>query len=185
MNQPAQMQYHPEQPGSKPWVERRYGRVAGFADRIAPALIDVALSMAIVLVLVGLGAVLLVAGIPQTRDCGPYGMDSCDVPGTGNGALIALAVVMFVLSFLATVAFVCWNRIWRVHRTGQSLGKKFCHLRVIDAVHGTHPPLGPAVLRELIHQLAGPISWIWIVVDADDRTLADICGSTHVVHLPR
>src|SRR5699024_9899323 len=140
VTQPPQTPY-PEHPGSKAWIERRHGRVAGFAERIVPALIDIALAMAIVLVLVGLGAVLLVAGIPQSHDCGPYGMDTCQVPGTGNGLLIALAVVMFVLSFLAAFAFICWNRIWRVHRSGQSLGKTFCHLRVIDAVHGTHPAL--------------------------------------------
>ena len=41
----------------------------------------------------------------------------------------------------------------------------------------------PAALRELVHQFAGIISWIWMLVDDDDRTLADIVGKTHVVHV--
>ena len=42
-----------------------------------------------------------------------------------------------------------------------------------------------AALRELVHQFAGIISWIWMLVDHDDRTLADIAGHTHVVHVDK
>lgn len=183
--QPApQVQYHVEQPGSKPWVERRYGRVTDLSDRIVPGLIDIAIPLVLVVAFVALGGVLLVMGLPETYSCGPYGMDSCDVPGTGNGLLIGTAIVMFVLSFFAPFAFICWNRIWRVHRTGQSLGRKVAHLRVIDAVSGTHPQIGPMILREVVRQIAGFLSWIWILLDTDDRSLADIVGSTHVIHDP-
>ena len=56
---------------------------------------------------------------------------------------------------------------------------------VVDAETGAVPRLGPAALRELVHQFAGIISWIWMLVDDDDRTLADIVGKTHVVHADR
>lgn len=175
----------PNRPGSKAWVEQRHGRVAAFTDRIVPALVDGALAAAATFIPLVLGIVLVVAGSPDTYDCGVYYTRTCEVPGSGSGALVALGVLMFFLTFLAGLAVVAWNRVWRVTRTGQSLGKKVTGLRVIDAETGANPQLGPAALRELVHQFAGIISWIWMLFDDDDRTLADIVGRTHVIHATR
>lgn len=172
----------PNKPGSKAWVQQRHGRTAEFGERILPGLIDSAINAAAAFIPVILGIVLIIAGLPDTYDCGYYNTRSCEVPGSGSGGLIALGVILVLLSFLIALAVAFWNRVWQVTKTGQSIGKKVAGLKVIDAESGAHPELGPAVLRELVHQFAGIISWIWMLVDDDDRTLADIVGKTHVIH---
>lgn len=172
-------------PGSRAWVEQRYGRSAAFTDRIVPGILDALLAMVSALIPFVLGIVLIIAGLPERYDCNLWGENSCTVPGSGSGLLVALGISMFFVSILASLAMTAWNRVWRVTRTGQSLGKKFAGLRVIDAETGGHPQLGPAALRELVHQFAGIISWIWIFIDDDDRTLADIVGKTHVILLDK
>ena len=172
----------PNKPGSKAWVQQRHGRTAEFGERILPGLIDSAINAAAAFIPVILGIVLIIAGLPDTYDCGYYNTRSCEVPGSGSGGLIALGVILVLLSFLIALAVAFWNRVWQVTKTGQSIGKKVAGLKVIDAESGAHPELGPAVLRELVHQFAGIISWIWMLLDDDDRTLADIVGKTHVIH---
>lgn len=171
----------PNKPGSRAWVEQRYGRTAAFADRILPGIIDGLVGFAAAFVPLVLGIICLIAGSPDTYDCGYYYTRSCDVPGSGSGALIGLGILLLFLTFLVSLAVVAWNRVWRVTKTGQSIGKKFAGLKVIDAETGGHPQLGAAALRELVHQFAGIISWIWMLIDDDDRTLADIVGKTHVI----
>lgn len=171
----------PNRPGSRAWVEQRYGRTAAFSDRIVPGIIDGVLSAMAALVPLVLGIICIVAGVPDTYDCGIYSYDTCEVPGSGSGGLVALGVLLILLSAVASLATTAYNRVYRVTRSGQSLGKKLTGLRVIDAETGSHPKLGAAALRELVHQFAGIISWIWMLVDDDDRTLADIVGKTHVI----
>ena len=138
----------PGRPGSRAWVEQRYGRTAGFGDRILPGIIDSLLGMAAAFIPVILGIVCIVAGMPDTYDCGVYYTRTCEVPGSGSGGLVGLGILLIFLSFLAAIAMAAWNRVWRVTKTGQSIGKKVTGLKVIDAESGKHPQLGPAALRE-------------------------------------
>lgn len=172
----------PNRPGSKAWVEQRHGRTAEFSERILPGIIDAAISFAAAFIPLILGIVLIIAGLPDTYDCGYYNTTTCEVPGSGSGGLVVVGLLLMLLTFFISLAVAFWNRVWRVTKTGQSIGKKMNGLKVIDAESGGHPELGPAVLRELVHQFAGIISWIWMLIDDDDRTLADIVGKTHVIH---
>lgn len=175
----------PDKPGSKAWIEQRYGRTAEFSERILPGIIDAAISFAAAFIPLLLGVVLIIAGLPDSYDCGAYYSGECEVPGSGSDALVAIGVLLLLLTFFIVLAVVFWNRVWRVTRTGQSIGKKVIGLKIIDGESGGNPTLGPAVLRELVHQFAGIISWIWMLIDDDDRTLADIVGTTHVIHTDR
>lgn len=172
-------------PGSKAWVERHHGPVADFTDRIPPGIVDVLLTGVGALVPMIAGVVLIVSGIPNTYPCGEGLTGTCEVPGSGSGVLVASGFVLVFLSVVAGFAITAWNRVWRVTRTGQSIGKKLFGLKVIDAEAGTVPELGPALLRELVHQFAGIISWLWMLVDGDDRTLADIVAKTHVIQVAK
>lgn len=179
---PPSMGSDPHKPGSKAWVEQRFGPTATFVERIVPNLIDAFLSFAGAIVLIIPGVALIVAGIPDSYDCGYANPDyGCQVPGSGSGEQIFFGIVLLFLSVFVAWGLTVWNRVWRVHKTGQSVGRKMMGLRVINAHTGTHPEFGSAVLRELVHQFAGIISWIWMLVDDDDRTLADIVGTTHVI----
>ncbi|MGE9782359.1 RDD family protein [Janibacter sp. G368] len=175
----------PMRPGSRAWVEQRFGRSASFGDRILPGVVDSLLVSLAGLVPLVIGIICFVQGLPEREYCTLYGTNGCSVPGTGSTALVTLGVVLMMLSVVTALAMVAYNRVWRVTRTGQSLGKRLTGLRVVDAETGAVPRLGPAALRELVHQFAGIISWIWMLVDHDDRTLADIAGHTHVVHVDK
>lgn len=173
----------PNKPGSKAWVEQRYGRTAEFSERVLPGIVDAAISFAAAFIPLVLGLVLIIAGMPDTYECGSYPYTSdCEVLGSGSDAMVVIGVLLILLTFFISLAVAFWNRVWRVTKSGQSIGKKINGLKVIDAETGGNPQLGPAVLRELVHQFAGIISWIWMLIDDDDRTLADIVGKTHVVH---
>lgn len=172
----------PPAPGSKAWVEQHYGRSADFADRIGPGVVDVLLSGISALIPIVLGIALIISGIPETYPCGAVRGGTCDVPGTGSGALVAAGVMAVLLGVVAAFAVTLWNRVWRVTRTGRSVGKQLFGLEVIDAHTGALPQLGPALVRELVHQFAGIVSWLWMLVDNEDRTLSDIVGRTHVIH---
>lgn len=169
----------PRRPGSIAWVEQRYGRVTEFPDRIVPYLLDGLVQVVAVLVPFVIGMILFVAGLPDTVPCGAY--SSCEVPGSGNGALVALGVLLWFLSFVVSLAVWFWNRVWRVSRTGQSLGRKVTGLHVVHAETGRLPSLGEVFLRELVTSVAGFISAIWMLFDDDRRTLGDMVGKTAVV----
>lgn len=189
MQQPAAPPFvtgnDPMRPGSRAWVDQRFGRSASFGDRILPGIVDSLLVSLAWLVPFVIGIICLVQGLPDREWCPLYGNNGCTVPGTGSTGLVTLGVVLMMLSVVTALAMVAYNRVWRVTRTGQSLGKRLTGLRIVDAETGAVPRLGPAALRELVHQFAGIISWIWMLVDHDDRTLADIAGHTHVVHVDR
>lgn len=170
----------PNRPGSLAWVEQRFGRVTEFGDRIVPYLVDALIPFAAMIVPVVLGMVALIAGLPDQEPC-YYSYGDCTVPGTGNGGLVALGVVMFLLSFVIYYGIWFWNRVYKVSKTGQSIGRKMSGLKVINAEAGRNPTLGEAFLRELIASVAGIISSLWMLFDDDRRTLADMVGKTAVI----
>lgn len=170
----------PNRPGSLGWVEQRYGKVTDFGDRIVPYIVDMLLPLAALFLPVILGTVLFVAGLPDQRPC-YYSYESCDVPGTGSGALVTLGVLLWFLGFVVYYAFWFWNRVYKVSKTGQSIGRKMSGLKVINAEEGRVPTLGEAFLRELVSQVAGIISIIWMAIDDDRRTLGDLVGKTNVI----
>lgn len=87
---------------------------------------------------------------------------------------------------LASVAHVLLAIVVRVvlpRRSGQSLGRRWQHLRVVDA--STGGPVGPA--RLLGRELAHALDWVWLigflrpVWDVQRRTFADDLTATRVV----
>lgn len=169
-------------PGSRAWVDARYGRTTEFADRIVPRIVDNAVGFLppFLLFLVGFG--LFVAGLPETRPCSYAYYDDCEIPGSGNGALVGLGILLWFLAFVLSFAVWFWNRVWRVTKTGQSIGRKMSGLKVVNAEEGRLPRLGEMVLRELVTSVAGIIDIVWMLVDDQRRTLGDIVGKTAVVH---
>ena len=166
MGDPAQV------PGTKAYVEARFGRQVTFVERILPSLLDSLLTLPVVLVPVLLGTWLVVAGSPDQVSCGSYD-GTCTVPGTGNGALVALGVLAMLLSVVLALAFELWNQAYRVSRTGQSLGRKICGLQVVNARTGELPTFGQALLKALVAGFAGLISAVWMLFDDEGRTLSD------------
>lgn len=175
----------PNRPGSRAWVEQRYGPVTDFSDRVLPRLIDQVLASVPTAILLTVGAVLFVVGLPDYEPCSYGSMTDCEVPGTGSSAMWITGIVLIAVSSLLIYVVWFWNRIWRVSRTGQSIGRRVTGLKVVNAADGGRPTLGAMVLRELLVLMLGIVDWIWMLFDADRRTLGDIVAKTAVVRTER
>lgn len=168
-------------PGSRAYVEQRFGPVAGFGARAGALLIDTLITL-IGLVPFVLGAVLLVMAVPETDAYG-YG-----VPGTADGGLAATGGILMGLGVLLMIGLQVWNRIFRMGRTGQSIGKKMLGLKLINEQTGQ--PIGAmqSFLRELLGGLINQVfylSYLWMLWDDNKQTLADKVVHSTVIEVPK
>ncbi len=77
-----------------------------------------------------------------------------------------------------------YNRVFQAGQTGQSLGKRIVHLKLIS--ESTGAPIGPgmAFVRDICHildSLACYIGWLFPIWDAKRQTFADKIVSTVVI----
>lgn len=174
----------PAAPGSLPYVQQHFGPVASFGDRALALIIDGLWSLIFIVPMV-IGVGIVIAGAPKTTEYDAYG--NTQLTG-GSGGLVALGVAIIVLSSLAAIAFQVWNRIIRMGRTGQSLGKRSQGLMLIDTVTGAPIGAGTCFLRELIHGIANQViylSYLWMLWDDQKQTLGDKVAHSTVIRLPR
>jgi uncharacterized RDD family membrane protein YckC len=90
----------------------------------------------------------------------------------------------FLLFFLASLAWWIYNRCIQAGRTGQSLGKRTLHLRLISENTGEPIGAGMAFARDICHildSLACYIGWLFPLWDAKRQTFADKIISTVVI----
>ncbi|KRE44072.1 RDD family protein [Knoellia sp. Soil729] len=168
-------------PGSKAYVEQYFGPVAGFGSRAAALIIDTLLTLIGVVPMV-IGIVMFVLGAPETDEMG-YSVD-----GTSNGGQMALGGLLVVLGILLMIGIQVWNRIFRMGRTGQSVGKKAMGLKLINEQTGQ--PIGAiqSFLRELLGGLINQIvylSYLWMLWDDNKQTLADKIVHSTVIKVPK
>lgn len=171
----------PAYPGSKAYVEQHFGRVAGFGSRAGALIIDGLLSM-IGLIPVIIGAVLLVAAAPDVDEYGS------SVDGTSNGGLAAVGGLLIFLGIVLCIAIQIWNRIFKMGRTGQSVGKKAMGISLIST--STGQPIGAlqCFLRELLSGLINQVfylSYLWMLWDDNKQTLHDKVVNSNVIEVPK
>jgi uncharacterized RDD family membrane protein YckC len=92
--------------------------------------------------------------------------------------------ILSLLFLLASLGWWIYNRCIQAGRTGQSLGKKTLHLRLLS--EKTSEPIGPgmAFARDICHildSLACYIGWLFPLWDAKRQTFADKIISTVVI----
>jgi uncharacterized RDD family membrane protein YckC len=93
-------------------------------------------------------------------------------------------VILTLLFLLASLAWWIYNRCIQAGQTGQSLGKKTLHLRLISANTGEPIGAGMAFARDICHildSLACYIGWLFPLWDAKRQTFADKIVSTVVI----
>ena len=168
-------------PGSKAYVEQQFGPVAGFGARALALIIDTLLSL-IGMVPIIIGAVLLVIAAPDLDEMG------YSIEGTGDGGQAAIGGILIAVGVLLTIAIQVWNRIFKMGRTGQSVGKKVMGLKLIHEQTGE--PIGAlqAFLRELLAGLINQIvylSYLWMLWDDNKQTLADKVVHSTVITVPK
>jgi len=95
--------------------------------------------------------------------------------------LVGLAIMLLALGW------TLWNRWITAGRTGQSIGKRAMHCRLISET--TNAPIGAmnAFLRDLVHIVDGAayVGYLWPLWDDKRQTFADKIMRTIVVNEPR
>jgi uncharacterized RDD family membrane protein YckC len=97
---------------------------------------------------------------------------------------ISRNTIVWLLLILASLAWWIYNRCLQAGRTGQSLGKKTLHLRLISENTGEPIGAGMAFARDICHildSLACYVGWLFPLWDAKRQTFADKIISTVVV----
>ena len=174
----------PVLPGSKAWVEQRYGRVADFGQRVIALLIDGALTLiGVIPMLVSIPV--LIAGAPARTG---YDVDGYPVLQEPDTVLIGTGLALLGVGFLVMFGITIWNRIVRMGRTGQSVGKSVVGLRLIHAQTGY--PIGPGscFARELLSGVINQVvylSYLWMLWDDNQQTLADKIVTSTVIVVPK
>jgi uncharacterized RDD family membrane protein YckC len=169
--------------GTLPYVEQYFGPVATFGPRAKAGIIDALVTMiGIIPLLIGMG--MLIAGAPTQDPLDP----SQTVSGSGSAGLMGTGGIIMLLGFLLIFAIMLWNRVFRMGRTGQSIGKSVAGLKLID--NKTGQPIGPgkSFLRELVHGLANQIfylSYLWMLWDSNKQTLGDLAVGSTVIKVPK
>lgn len=169
-----------ERPGTKAFVERRFGAQASFGRRALAQVLDGLIAMPVALLPLAAGLACLFAGLPETTVCA-NGTTGCTVPGSARTGLIVLGIGLVALSALIGLAFEIWNQALRMARTGQSLGRRAVGITVVDAETGEHLTTSRALLKALVSGAAGLISALWMLLDDDARTLSDKVGNAAVI----
>ncbi len=172
------------QPGAIGYVETYFGPVATFGDRVVALLIDVAVNLvAVIPFAIGLG--LLIGGLPRDAQYDAYGNL---VTSGGHTALAVIGGVIMALGLFGSFAFSLWNRVWRMGRTGQSIGKSRTGLMLVDARTGQPIGAGMCFLRELVSGAVNQVvylSYLWMLWDDDRQTVADKAVHSAVIKVHR
>jgi len=103
-----------------------------------------------------------------------------------TGGLAAVVGRLPVLSFVGAAIFGLWNNIFRMGNTGQSLGRKFLNIAVLDD-HGAPIGAGRAFLREVIGRwISGLIcylGYLWAFWDDEKQMWHDKMANCFVYYV--
>jgi uncharacterized RDD family membrane protein YckC len=171
-------------PGSIGYVEQNFGKVASFGQRALAYLIDFAITL-IGLIPMILGIILLVAAAPELQT-DQFGTVTSS--GDGDSGLAITGGLLIALGVLVSIAITLWNRVFKMGRTGQSVGKKAIGLFLLDDKTGRPIGAGMCFLRELVQGLVNQIfylGWLWMLWDTDKQTLGDKAVHSSVVVVPK
>jgi uncharacterized RDD family membrane protein YckC len=174
----------PTHPGSIGFVEASFGQVAGFGQRVVALLIDSVISLvSFIPMLVAIPV--LISAAPSRTGYDEYGYP---VMGETDSGLLTIGFVILGLGILIAFAVNIWNRVFRMGRTGQSIGKSVVGLRLIHAQTGRPIGAGMCFVREFMSGLINQVvylSYLWMLWDTDKQTLADKVVSSTVIVVPK
>ena len=133
-----------------------------------------------------IGIIMVTIGASDSLTTDAYG--NITSSGDGDPALVVVGVLLIVLGGLISLGITIWNRIFKMGRTGQSVGKKVIGLYLLDDKTGQPIGAGMCFLRELLQGLINQVfylGWLWMLWDADKQTLGDKAVHSSVVVVPK
>jgi uncharacterized RDD family membrane protein YckC len=129
--------------------------------------------------------ILLAMGLPTDSYVDEFGMTQTT---GGDSGLAITGGVLIGLGILISIAITIWNRIFKMGRTGQSVGKKVIGLKLIDDKTGQPIGAGMCFLREVVSNIVNQLiylSYLWMLWDDNKQTLADKAVHSTVVVVPK
>ena len=166
----------PPPPGYAP-IQATAGQTtyAGFWIRVVARIVDA--------VLLGIPFAILFAIFAVAG--GLFASTSNSNSQSSNGTAAALFGGAFVLLYLLALAvtFGYWIYFWG--KSGETIGMRLLHLRVIDANTGASIGYGRATIRLLmtfVNTWACYIGWIWVAFDPRKQGWHDKVANSVVVH---
>ena len=175
----------PAFPGSLAYVEQNFGKVANFGQRALAYLIDMAITL-VGLIPVVIGIILIAIAAPSDISTDQFG--NTTTSGDSNPGLAVVGGLLIALGALIALGITIWNRVFKMGRTGQSVGKKVIGLYLLDDKTGQPVGAGMTFLREIVNSLVNQvfyIGWLWMLWDADKQTLGDKAVHSSVVNVPK
>lgn len=171
-------------PGSLGYVQANFGQVATFGSRALALIVDTLLSL-IGLIPMIIGIVVLAMAVPTETYVDEFGMTQTT---GGDSSQAVVGGLLIALGVLVSLAITLWNRVFKMGRTGQSVGKKVVGLKLVDDKTGQPIGAGMCFLRELVSSIVNQVvylSYLWMLWDADKQTLADKAVHSTVVVVPK
>ncbi len=156
---------------------------ASWAARVGARLIDELLLLIGVVPYV-IGIVLLITNSPGATSGG----STVAFSGSNGDPSMALAgLLLILLGGLLVFILWLWNRVFRMGRTGQSVGKGVMGLYLVSERTGNPMGVGMCFVREIVHYVDGILylGYLWPLWDAKRQTFADKIVSTVVAQGPR
>jgi uncharacterized RDD family membrane protein YckC len=175
----------PAFPGSLAYVEQNFGKVANFGQRALAYLIDIAITL-VGLIPVVIGIILIAIAAPSNISTDQFG--NTTTSGDSNPGLAVVGGLLITLGALIALGITIWNRVFKMGRTGQSVGKKVIGLYLLDDKTGQPVGAGMTFLREIVNGLVNQVfylGWLWMLWDADKQTLGDKSVHSSVVNVPK
>jgi uncharacterized RDD family membrane protein YckC len=146
---------------------------AGFLRRLVAALIDAVIVLVVSSGVIAGAALALGVPLPRPQELGP-------------DLLLAGILDRNPMALGAAGLFVGMGALYHIYLggiTGQTIGKRFMHLRVIGP-RGTAPgPVGGIVrfLTLILSVLPAGLGWLWCLFDRERRALHDHLAGTYVI----
>ncbi|MGI9107533.1 MAG: RDD family protein [Pyrinomonadaceae bacterium] len=151
-------------------------RYAEWFERVIAALIDGALTSALIFILFFVIFALTAAG--------------AGVGGEDNPLPAVIFCIGIPITLGSAFALGLFNKVWLVHKRGASIGQGVMNLKVVDAA-GNIPPIGTLIIRLLVQLGLAAVPMISIVLvvldvlwplwDEKKQTLHDKAAGTFVV----
>ena len=151
-------------------------RYAEWIDRVLAALIDGALTFAVMIVLFFIFGALTAASAGVGGDDNPL-----------PGGILCLGML---ITFISVFGLGIFNKIYLVSKRGSSIGQGVMNLRVVDAT-GNIPPMGTLLIRLLVQVGMSFVPFLsiflvladvlWPLWDEQKQTLHDKAAGTFVI----
>ncbi len=130
--------------------------LAGFGARVISCLIDYVAPVIVLNLLISLGVVL---GSPIWPP------------------------VLGAVGYLGLLSFGIWNSGYLQGSTGQSLGRRLAHTKLVTIETGQPVGFGSAMARQICHGVEFGIGYLWPLWDVKRQTFADKISNTVVIRV--